>query len=170
MRYTMLSTQARSALLGDLESMPAFLRAALGGLTAERASLRGPDGSFSPVEHAWHLADLEREGYALRIRRLLQEERPHLPDFDGAARARERGYRALSLAQGLAAFEGARRATLRQLRLIRPDDWSREGTQEGVGAISLCDVPAMMAEHDGGHRQEIRAWIAALKTLRPGGP
>jgi hypothetical protein len=37
-------------------------------------------------------------------------------------------------------------------------DWPRTGSQDGVGPIALCDLPAMMAEHDAGHRQEIDAW------------
>ena len=167
MRYMQLSRPERTALLRDLKAMPAFLRATLGALAPEHAARRGSDGSFSPVEQAWHLADLEREGYALRIRRLLREERPNLPDFDGARIARERDYRSLSLAEGLAAFEHARRESLDLLRLVRGADWSREGTQEGVGAVALCDVPAMMAEHDRGHRQEIAQWVADLGPLRP---
>jgi hypothetical protein len=162
MRITLLSRGERAALLQDLEAMPAFLRATLGRLTPAQAALPGPGGSFSPAEQAWHLADLEREGYAVRIRRLLEEERPRLADFDGARIARERGYRSLSLLEGIAAFESARRENLAQLRGVRGDAWSREGTQEGIGAVALCDLPALMGEHDRGHRAEIREWLEAV--------
>jgi len=37
----------------------------------------------------------------------------------------------------------------------------RRGEQEDVGAIALCDLPAMMAEHDASHRQEIDEWRRA---------
>ncbi len=30
--------------------------------------------------------------------------------------------------------------------------------EQGVGAIALCDVPAMMDEHDTAHRTEIEGW------------
>ena len=101
MRYTLLPPLERAALLEALEGMPAVVGAAFGGLTSAQAVLPGPEGAFSPVDHAWHLAHLEREGYALRIQRLLAEERPHLADFDGAGIARERRYRSLSLATAL---------------------------------------------------------------------
>lgn len=166
MRYTLLPPLERTALLDALESMPALVGAAFGGLTSAQAALPGPEGAFAPVEHAWHLADLEREGYALRIRRLLGEERPHLADFDGAGIARERRYRSLSLADGLAAFAAARGANVAALRRIPRDAWARAGTQEGVGEVALCDVPAMMAEHDAGHRLEIEHWLAAFERLR----
>jgi hypothetical protein len=166
MRYTLLDKRERTALLDQLEGMPALLRATLGWLTPAQATLPGPGGSFSPVEQAWHLADLERDGYALRIRRLLEEERPHLADFDGARIARERRYRSLSLTDGIEAFAKARRENVAALRRIAGDTWNRAGTQDGVGAVSLCDVPAMMAEHDAGHRREIERWIAGVKPMR----
>jgi hypothetical protein len=115
------------------------------------------------VAQCWHLADLEREGYGVRIRRLRAETAPALPDFDGARLARERNYASRSLAAGLAAFRAARRENLAALRALGGEEWTRGGTQEGVGPIMLCDVPAMMAEHDAGHRDEIRAWRSARR-------
>jgi hypothetical protein len=96
-----------------------------------------------------------------RIRRLLGEEDPFLPDFDGARLARERDYRARSLDEGLAAFRAGREANLALLRSLGPDQWTRAGTQEGVGRVALCDLPSMMAEHDAAHRAEIEAWDQA---------
>ncbi len=84
------------------------------------AAARTPpaDGGFCLIEQAWHLADLEREGYGERIRRLLAEEDPELPDFDGARVAVSRNYRAKSLAAGIAAFRAARTANLAVLRSV----------------------------------------------------
>lgn len=158
MKYLGLETSAREALLEKLADMPAYLEATLGGLSAAEAVVPGPDDSFAPVEQCWHLADLEREGYGLRLRRLLAEDDPLLPDFDGARVARERQYRSLALQAGLQAFRAARLANLELLRGVAPHDWERPGRQEGVGAVALCDVPAMMAEHDASHRAEIEAW------------
>jgi hypothetical protein len=111
------------------------------------------------VEQCWHLADLEREGYAVRIRRLLDETNPLLPDFDGTQVARERNYRARPLSDALLAFREARAANLAALRRAEAGDWLREGVQEGVGPVALCDIPAMMDEHDEAHRTEIEAWL-----------
>jgi hypothetical protein len=161
MKYLMLERGARAALRASMEAMPEFLAERFGALSAEEAATPGPDGSFAPVEQCWHLADLEREGYGVRIARLLGEQSPALPDFDGARVAEERRYRTLSLAAGLRAFASARRANLDALDAVGDDQWSRAGTQEGVGAVMLCDVPAMMAEHDASHRAEIEAWARA---------
>src|SRR5262245_37131631 len=113
MHYMRLDAAQRHELIGALAGMGAFLRERFGSLSAEDARSPGPGGAFSPVEQVWHLADLEREGFGLRISRLRDESHPHLPDFDGGTIARERDYRSRSLAEGLAAFEAARAANLR---------------------------------------------------------
>src|SRR4051812_13242061 len=99
-----------AALLDSLEAMPQDLRSAAVRLTAEAAGIPPPGGGFSLVEQAWHLADLERDGYGERIRRLLDEDDPDLLDFDGARVAAERNYRIQSLDGGIAAFLAARTA------------------------------------------------------------
>jgi hypothetical protein len=119
----------------------------------------GPGGTFSPVEQCWHLADLERAGFGVRIRRLLGEADPMLPDFDGAAVAEQRQYKRLSLGDGIEAFRSSRLENIAALRGVVTADWARAGRQEGVGRVSLCDIPAMMAEHDQGHCREIEAWV-----------
>jgi DinB family protein len=145
--------------LAQLAGMPGFLEGIAARFTAESARRRPPDGSFSFVENVWHLADLEREGYGRRIARLRDEEGPALPDFDGARVARERDYQARSVPDGLAAFASARRANLAVLATLAASEWDRTGVQEGVGAVRLRDVPAMMLEHDAGHRDEVRGLI-----------
>ena len=163
MEYMKLSADEREALLAKLAEMPAYLERELLVLTPQQVLMTGPDEIFSPVEQAWHLADLEREGFGLRIRRLLSETDPRLPDFDGTAVAAERHYRERSLTEGLCIFKAARRENVALLRSISSDSWTRAGEQEGVGPVALCDMPSFMAQHDAAHRAEIEEWKRALR-------
>jgi hypothetical protein len=158
MKYLLMTRPDREALWRSLDAMPAFLAARFAPLSAEEARVPGPNDGFSPVEQCWHLAELEREGFGARIRRLLTDTDPYLPDFDGARVARERDYRTRSLPQGIEEFRQARAANLALLGSLDAAQWSRAGTQEGVGRVALCDMPLMMAEHDESHRAEIAAW------------
>jgi hypothetical protein len=146
-------------LLASLAALPEELQQAFGALTAAAARIPGPNDNFSPVEQCWHLADLEREGYAYRIRRLLDADEPQLPDFDGDRIAAERNYRDRDVQAGIAAFREARRDNLDLLRTLDGSQWSRGGSQDGVGRIVLADLPRMMAAHDASHRAEIEAWL-----------
>ncbi|MGH3426135.1 MAG: DinB family protein [Terriglobales bacterium] len=160
-----LKPEQREALLASLENMPTYLEETVRALTPELTRRRGPNDGFSPVEQVWHLADLEREAFAVRIKRLLAESNPQLPDFDGAAVASARQYRFLSPAEGLAAFREARRLNLHTLRVLPSDAWHRSGRQDGVGPVSLVDVLASMAAHDASHRDEIEEWKRHVATV-----
>jgi DinB superfamily len=153
-----------SAPLGEMPALLGEIAAALG----EPAMRRRPAGGhFAFVEHAWHLADLEREGYGARIHRLLAESAAVLPDFDGDRIAREREYLAGDAALALEVFAGARRRNLERLAGLDAAALARRGTQEGVGEITLGRVPRMMAAHDAGHLQEL---TALLEELAPSAP
>jgi RimJ/RimL family protein N-acetyltransferase len=153
------------ALLADLARMPDELRSAARRVGPDWALVRDAGGGFALLEQVWHLADLEREGFGVRIERLLGEAAPFLPDFDGARRARERDYRRLPLADGLRAFADARHANLERLRAVADAEWDKSGEQEGVGAVRLGDLPRRMAEHDASHREEIASLEAGLRRV-----
>lgn len=152
-------------LLLTLESTPALLARAASELSEDMVRQRGTTGGFSLVEQVWHLADLEREGYAVRIRRILTEDEPRLSNFEGDRVARERLYHRRDLAEGLLAFAASRTRNLQMLREVSAQDWKRTGDQEGVGRIALSDVPRMMVEHDRSHDAEI---ADLLRELRDG--
>src|SRR5215510_12729128 len=159
MRYTMMQGGDQDALMAGLLEMADMLDVSFGSLCDDDAVRPGPDG-VSPVEICWHLADLEAEGYAVRIKRLLGEDQPKLPDFNGAAIAKTRNYSRLPLGDALNLFRYVRRTNVAILRRLTDEQWKRSGTQEGVGPVSLCDVPSMMAQHDASHRKEVTAWVA----------
>lgn len=162
MQYMKLDAPAQHALLAELDGMPAWLAAQFADLSTAEAATRPADGAFAPVEQVWHLADLEAEGFGYRIARLLDTDRPELADFDGAAIAAARNYRARSLDEGLERFAAARRENLARLATVPPEAWTRAGVQEGVGPVTLCDMPVFLAQHDAAHREEIRAWAAGV--------
>jgi hypothetical protein len=159
MKYMKLPREDQQRLMEELAAMASFLAERFGTLADDEAKLR-VDDVFSPVEQVWHLADLEREGFGVRIERLLNEDDALLPDFDGAQVAERRNYRNKSLREGMSAFARARAENIEALARITPSQWTRRGLQQGVGPVSLCDIPTMMAEHDAAHREEIEAWSA----------
>ena len=65
--------QELSEIIAFLEETPEAVRRLSEGLGADELRARADDGSFSFVEHACHLRDIEREGYGARIERILRE-------------------------------------------------------------------------------------------------
>jgi hypothetical protein len=150
--------------LRALEALPPLVERVMAGLAVPSRRRRPVAGGFAPVEQAWHLADLELEGYGVRIGRLLEEERPHLPDFDGDGVALERRYLGLDAIQGARRFASARAANLGRLRALPAEAWGRGGTQEGEGPLALRDLPGMMLRHDLAHAAEL---VQLLEELAP---
>lgn len=113
-------------------------------------------GGFSLVQHLWHLADVEQQGWAQRFGRLLREAEPVLAGVDGDRLAREGRYQQRPWRAAARRFEAQRRRTLRALQrcdaavLRRPVHFSG---QQATGAEML----AAMLAHDHEHRSEMAA-------------
>ncbi len=146
----------------DLATFPSVVRQLIESAPPELRPKRPSHGGFSLVENAWHLADLEVEGYGVRLRRLLKEKSPSLPDFQGDVIAKDRDYLNLPLEPALQRFEQARAENLALIAATSDEDRQRSGEQEGVGTVTFARVIEMMREHDLSHASELAALRAEL--------
>jgi hypothetical protein len=151
-------------VIGFLEETPAVCRELAQNLSDADLRRKPAGDQFSFVENACHLRDIEVEGYGTRIRRLLAEDRPRLPDVDGARLAREREYNSQDFGAALAAFERARAENVSAVGRLSAEQLNRAGTLEGVGPVTLGKLLRLMREHDEAHRRE----LAGLRELAAG--
>ena len=79
MKAAAFTPVALAEAVARLESMPGFLASALASVPAADLARQVVPGEFSLVEHACHLRDLEREGYFVRVGRMLAERASGLP-------------------------------------------------------------------------------------------
>lgn len=150
----MTTAQAQS-LTNFLAETPARVRQLVKDLSDSDARWKAAPQDFSVLENVCHLNDLEREGYALRIEKLIHEEQPFLPDFDGSKIAAERDYNNQELEAMLAAFAHARAGNLRAVGNLTEDRLERSGTLETVGPITLGELLLKMREHDEAHLRDL---------------
>jgi hypothetical protein len=139
-----------------LRETPEKVRSLLRGIGDEEMRWRPKGDFFSIRENVHHLRDIEVEGYATRLRRLLSEESPVLADIDGAALSRSRRYNDGDEALALRQFAASRAENVRILEDLLPENLSRSGELEKVGPITLGRLLEMWVEHDAGHVEEIR--------------
>jgi len=85
-------------------------------------------------------ADAERQGYLHRYTEILAKDNPTFPDVDGDALALERQYRRLNLREVLRDWRAARKESLALLRRVKGGQWTRIGTHEILGPMSLETV------------------------------
>ncbi len=118
------------------------------------------------VENVCHLRDLEVQGYAPRITRILDETDPVLGDFDGARVAAENNYNCEQPELALKTFSLTRKQNVQTLRSLTEEQLRRAGLLEGVGRITLTRLAVMMREHDEGHLEDLRVLRLGLEKLR----
>lgn len=118
-----------------------------------------PAELLTPIEHVWHVRDIEIDGYRARFRRTLSENHPLLPDIDGEALARERRYAERDPAQALREFRAAREDNVALLRSLSPSDFDRDATFEGV-PVTLRTLVHTLCSHDLQHLAGLQ-WLLA---------
>jgi hypothetical protein len=156
---------AWSELLAELEGMPPELERTLQVVPAERLRWKpeswggAPGEAFSALEHVCHLRDIERDGYQVRVQRLLDEVEPSLASLDGYEIARERRYESTDPAQALAEFRQARADTLARLRGLGEGQLARAGDFAEYGRLTLRALVHYLRSHDQQHLAGLH-WLA----------
>ena len=140
-----------------LEELPRLLRRLLDEAEArpEVRAVRPSAGGFSLTEQICHLRDLEQQGYLVRIRAMLRQDRPQLAEFDGAKVARESNYLAQNPEAAWIAFDTARGESLSLLAPLTEAELNRSGRFGTFGMITIRQLIDMMIEHDASHTQEL---------------
>jgi hypothetical protein len=156
---------AWSDLLSELARMPDDLAHAMGQIPAGSLRYRpenwggSPGETFSPIEHVCHVRDIEKDGYHVRIRRMLEESNPSLVSIDGDELAKQRRYEQDDLAAALSAFRMAREETVVLLRVLDESQLAREGFFAEYGPLTLRGLVHYLRSHDQQHLAGIH-WLA----------
>lgn len=140
--------------MARMREMPAFLEGALARMEPSAVMRRPSPEAFSLGEHVCHLRDLEREGYLVRVRRLIAEERPALAGFDGDAVAAARDYPSQDAREAVREFAAARGELLALLAPLTASQLERPATFNGE-PVTFAAVVAMIVQHDREHRGQI---------------
>lgn len=128
----------------DLEAFP-----------EEALTLHPIAGKWSAREIVHHLADSETVS-AIRLKRLLVEDKPLIQGYDQDAFALRLNYNAREIGPALEAFRSARANTSQLLDLMSEEEWQREGTHSESGPYSAEDWLRIYADHGHNHAAQIR--------------
>jgi hypothetical protein len=138
----------REERLERYASGPDAVSRALDGIDVSAA----PDG-WTPREVVHHLADLTVVA-AGRLRRLIAEDRPAIPDVDEARYARDLHYER-PMEASLALFRAAVVSNVDLLRALRPEEWERSGEHSEFGEYSIDYWLERQADHVHEHAEQI---------------
>ena len=145
-----------------LAAMPAKLKAIVEAIPETLWRAQPKAGGFSLVEHLCHLRDIDGDGYRVRIERMLSEDRPMLPDIDGAQLAVERDYKVQDARAALDTFSATRWAIVGRLGKLDATERRRKGLMAGTHEIDIEGLVSAMLTHDSEHLDELEGLSAEL--------
>src|ERR1700687_464590 len=120
-------------------------------------------GKWSACEIVHHLADSETAS-AIRLRKLLTEERALIQGYDQDEYAVRLKYNERDFGPALEALHSARANTAQILDRMSDEDWMREGTHTESGRYSVEDWLRIYAAHAHNHAAQIRRLREALPS------
>jgi hypothetical protein len=150
--------------IAKLSALPEQVEKLVRGLSEEQLTWKPAPEMFSMRESVLHLRDIDVEGYARRVSLILDEERPMLPDVNGARLARERNYNAQPIQPALDDLHASRAASVARLKSCSDRDLDRQAEMQGVGTIDLHRLLELWIEHDAGHITDIAELRRAIET------
>lgn len=157
-----VASQEYEELVRSLEDAPRMIKQLVGALGESSVRERSYEKTWSVVEHICHLRDIEKEGYTVRITKLLTEDQPWLEDIDGDRLAVERDYINQDFNEALEAFVNARAVNIEAIRDLSAGQLSKSGMFGNTGPLTLLDLLNKMREHDREHINELTQLLAQL--------
>src|SRR5437667_11541625 len=150
-----MTAQERQELIGRYQDGYSQVAESLKGFPQDSLTAHPIPGKWSAAEIVHHLADSETTS-ALRLRRLLVEDRTFIQRYDQEAFAARLNYNNRDMTPALEAFRSARATTAQLFDLMSEDDWQREGTHSESGVYTPEDWLKIYAAHAHNHAGQIR--------------
>jgi DinB superfamily len=152
----------RDALVAKYKDGYGEVARALDGATDAELDRRPAPEKWTAREIVHHLADSEMTS-AIRLRRLLAEDRPVIVGYDQEEFARKLHYDR-PIGPSVEAFKAARTTTGAILDRMTEDEWAREGTHSESGRYTVLQWLRIYADHAHNHAAQIRAARASRQS------
>jgi hypothetical protein len=143
-----------------------ILRKAVEGLSSENLLARPGPGNWSIQELVIHLADSD-EIAVDRMKRIVTEDNPTLLYADETAYVERLFHDQQSLDDALTLFEVGRRQWSRVLRLLPDEAFSRQGTHNRKGIVTLGGMIEGYSKHLDHHLTFLKAKRQRLRKPLP---
>jgi hypothetical protein len=155
-----MDKKTRAEKVQEYRDGVARVKEALAGATDAELDARPAPDKWTAREIVHHLADSEMTS-AIRLRRLLAEDKPVIVAYDQEEYARRLHYDR-PIDASMRAFAAARETTAELLDGLSEAEWAREGTHSESGHYSVLIWLDIYVKHAHGHADQIRRARAAV--------
>lgn len=158
-----MTPEEREALVERYAEGYLEVQRSLDGFPENHLTSHPIEGKWSACEIVQHLADSEMTS-AIRIRKLLAQEKPVIESYDQEAFAVRLKYNERAIEPALEALRGARSSTAQLLRTMTDEEWKREGSHPEHATYTAEDWLRIYADHAHNHAAQIRRLREALEN------
>jgi hypothetical protein len=141
-------------LYQDLGHGAEIIRAVTLGVTQAEARIKPNSESWSILEVMYHLYDIEREDFRLRLDGMLHRPTEEWTPIDPQGWVSTRGYNERDLAETLERFLAERNKSLAWLKSLSTSNWEAEYTDQH-GAMKAGEMFASWVAHDNLHTRQL---------------
>ncbi|MBD0372459.1 MAG: DinB family protein [Pyrinomonadaceae bacterium] len=156
-----MTPEERQSLIEQYADGYSEVEKSLEGFPKNHLTSHPIEGKWSACEIVQHLADSEMTS-AIRIRKLIAQDRPAIESYDEADFAVKLRYNERDIQPALDALRGARSSTTQLLRIMTEEEWKREGSHPEHPTYTAEDWLRIYAAHAHNHASQIRRLREAL--------
>lgn len=156
--YRLERELSRAEVIDALAAMPGAYRAVIEGASAGALERREGDG-WSAIDVLKHVRDVVQV-YGMRFKWMILDDDPFLPNYDEdrwVAESPDGAAQADDVLREIAAY---RAETVRLLRALDDEGWSRTGRHEAIGPLVLEPYVRHELAHEEQHLAQLRAALA----------
>lgn len=149
-----LDQTARSELLAQMRELPAELRKAAEGLSAQQLDTPYRPGGWTVRQVVHHLADAQMNWY-IRTKLALTEDNPTIKPYDESMWAESQDSRTGEIGSSLSILDGLYSRWMKLLNSLDPSHWERTFLHPERGLMKVDDILTTMAWHGRHHTAHI---------------
>ena len=144
-----------------LEMSGQAFASALDALPGGAASWHPAPGEWCVNEVVGHVIEVEKRGFAGRIRFILVADEPKLEDWDSLAVSKARNDCERQPAELKSELMTERNESVKLVRSLRLDQMDRGGSHPRVGRLTVEELLHEWVHHDGNHLRQALANVQA---------
>lgn len=160
------SFKSPDGILGIMQATPAAMQSMLSLLTRDEWQCAPTEEDWAMNEILCHLRDTEIEIHQMQLKLMFERDGAFIPRPDTGVWASERDYLHEDGKKALGEFTSARIETIRMMKEMDVDFWSRKARHAIFGPTNILEVAGFMADHDRMHLQQVKKTLQSLQNAR----
>lgn len=149
-----------AALVEEFRTQPARWLERIEGLDKERLGIRSDADAWTAHQVSAHVMAADRHALLPRLRRILNEEHPELPNWDEAAWMAQTYDHSVALEPELGSWQQAREGLAQEFSELELSDWNRSGSHPLRGERTLLWWLEYCVHHTQDHRLQLQKTLA----------